>query len=189
MGRKRRTRQGRAPRACAVIAAAILFAAPAPLFAQSRDTAPFRVMVNHAEVITLSAPAGVALIADPDIADIVNERNNLIFVLGRKPGATNLLVYDASGRRLVGREIVVVPEDGAMVTITRATDVTDYFCAPRCRFFEHEQGGAAPAPPANAGASAAAQAGAGEPPPGAPVQAPASATPYMPSVTLRPGNS
>ena len=189
MGRKRRTGLGRARSGLA--AAVILLAAPAPILAESSANTPFRVTVNHAKVITLSAPAAVALIADPDIADIVNERNNLIFVLGRKPGATNLLVYDHNGKRLFGREIVVAPEDASMVTITRETDVTDYYCTPLCRFYEHEQGGA---PLANAGAPAstgAAQAGVGAAaqPSAAPGQAPAGSAPYMPSVILRPGNS
>ncbi len=93
MGRKRRTGLGRVRRPAA-IAAALLLGASAPVLAQSSANAPFRVTVNHAEVITLPSSPAVALTAAPDIADIVTERNNLIFVLGRKPGATNLLVYD-----------------------------------------------------------------------------------------------
>ena len=147
------------------LAAALLLAA-APALAQ--DATTMRVVVNHAAAITLQAPATVALIANPDIADIVNEKNNLLFVLGRKPGATNLLVYDKDGKQLLSREIVVAPEDARMVTITRDTDPTTYLCEPRCRFYEHEQGGTVPATvsagsgagvgganPAGAGATAA----------------------------------
>lgn len=145
------------------LAAALLLAAPAV----AQNEPAFRVTVNHAAPIKLQAPATVVLIADPDIADIVNEKNNLIFVLGRKPGVTNLLVYDANGKELLGRSIVVVPDESGMVTVTRDTDTTDYFCAPRCRYYEHELGGSAPAAPAggagagfggaggNAGAAAA----------------------------------
>ncbi len=75
-----------------------------------------------------------------------------------------------------------------MVTITRETDVTNYYCAPNCQFYEHEQGGAPPAPPANAGA-AAPLAGAAAQSSGAPGQVPAGSAPYMPSGSLRPGNS
>jgi hypothetical protein len=175
-----------------VLAAALMLGgAPAPAAAQSNETPPLRVTVNHAEVITLQSAASIALIANPDIADIVNERNNLIFVLGRKPGATNLLVYDESGKRIFGREILVVPEDGRLVTITRETDVTDYYCQPHCRFYEHEQGGAPPAPPSNAGTPApagAAAAGAGGQSPNLPTPPQASPPPYTPSVSLRPGN-
>ena len=115
------------------VAAAMLVAAilAAPAGAQQE---PLRVTVNHAATITLDATAAVVLIADPEVADVVNERNNLMFVLGRKPGATNLLVYDNAGKRLFEREVVVVPQDARTVTITRETDQTDYTCDPRCAF-------------------------------------------------------
>lgn len=127
----------------AALAAAAL---AAPAWAQQ---GPLRVTVNHATAITLDAAAAVVLIADPEVADVVNERNNLMFVLGRKPGATNLLVYDGTGKRLVEREVVVVPQDSRTVTITRETDQTDYTCDPRCAFREHLAGAPEPrsAPP------------------------------------------
>jgi hypothetical protein len=189
MGRTRTTMQRRARSGLAALGAALLLAAPAPLLAQTSDGGPFRVTVNHAEVITLSSPAKVAIIANPDIADVVSEQHDLIFVLGRKPGATNLLVFDEGGKRLFSREVLVVPENAGMVTITRETDVTDYFCEPRCRFYEHEQGGTPPAPPSIAGPGApggVVRGGAGLP--GAPGDIPGSPAPYIPSVTLRPGN-
>ena len=123
------------------LAAALALAGPAG----AQDNTTLHVTINHAQAIKLQAAATVALIANPDIADIVNEKNNLIFVLGRKPGATNLLVYDNAGKQLLSREIVVGPEEANMVTITRDTDPTTYLCEPRCRFYEHEQGGAPPA--------------------------------------------
>ena len=187
---KRRDRPGRAAVGLALAAAVMLGGAPARVAAQSSEATPLKVTVNHAEVVTLRSAAAVALIANPDIADIVNERNNLIFVIGRKPGATNLLVYDDGGKRLYGREILVVPEDGRLVTITRDTDVTDYYCEPHCRFYEHEQGGAPPAPPSGAGGPApngAASAGAGAQSANAPGQPQASPAPYVPSVSVRPG--
>jgi hypothetical protein len=149
--------------AIAVFAVAVL---AAPAWAQQ---GPLHVSVNHAAAITLDAAAAVVLIADPEVAEIVNERNNLMFVLGRKPGATNLLVYDNAGKRLLEREVVVVPQDAHTVTITRETDQTDYICDPRCAFREHLTG--APRPEIGA---AAATTPTGTPPPTFP--APASTT-------------
>jgi hypothetical protein len=184
-------RFGRRGVGVALATAIIVCGAATEARAQSARPASLRVSVNHAEVVTLQGPAAVALIANPDIADIVNERGNLIFVIGRKPGTTNLLVYDDAGKRLLGREIVVVPEDGNMVTITRETDVTDYYCEPRCRFYEHEQGGAPPMAPANASPAAPAASAAAPAPSnggGATQPGPAPA-PYQPSVSVRPGKS
>jgi hypothetical protein len=150
--------------AAAALAAAIL---AMPAWAQQ---GPLRVIVNHATAITLDAAATVVLIADPEVADVVNERNNLMFVLGRKPGATNLLVYDNAGNRLFEREVVVVPQDARTVTITRETDATDYSCDPRCAFREHLVG----APRSEIGTAAASPAGAAAaaPPPAFPAPPP-----------------
>jgi hypothetical protein len=145
-------------------ALAALLAVAVPAWAQQ---GPLHVTVNHATAITLDAAAAVVLIADPEVADVVNERNNLMFVLGRKPGATNLLVYDGAGKRLLEREVVVVPQDARTVTITRETDQTDYICDPRCAFREHLTG----APRSEIGAAAAitpAGAAAGAPTPAFP---------------------
>lgn len=143
-------------------AALAVLAAALPALAQGAG-APLRVTLGHAEVITLDAAAATLLLANPEIADIVNERGNLVFVLGKKPGATNLLVYDAQGRRLVDREVVVVPQERATVSVARDIDVGDYLCDPRCTFVGHAPSAATPGSGGGtAGASAAAgPAGAG----------------------------
>jgi hypothetical protein len=147
-----------------LLAAIMLLCFARESVAQSDRPAPLRLTVNHARAVTLDAGAAVAMVANPDIADVVTERNDLLFVVARKPGATNLLVYDGGGKRLFDREIVVVPDDSATATITRVTDgtdVTDYVCNPRCTFSAHQAGGSGgPAPVAAVGltpAGAAAQ--------------------------------
>jgi hypothetical protein len=131
---------------CAAIVIAVALAVLAALpqgRAQTAATETLRVTVNHAEVLTTDGTATSVVIANPDIADIVHEKPNLIFVFGRKPGATNLFAYDDSGRRLISREVVVVPDNQKMVTVTRVSateiDVTDYYCEPRCVFFARQE--------------------------------------------------
>jgi Flp pilus assembly secretin CpaC len=125
----------------AAVVVAVLFTVPAG--AQQARPATLRITVDHATAVPLDASAGAVLIADPAIADIVTERGHLVFVVGKKLGATNLLVYDGAGKRLAEREVIVVPPELEAVTITRATDQTDYTCAPRCAFREHLASGAA----------------------------------------------
>lgn len=152
--RRSRARPGRTV-VGAILAAALLGAAPG--LAQQRSAAqpgPLHVTVNHAEVVTLSDKAAVVLIANPDIADVISERNNVIFIVAHKPGATNLLVYDNAGKRLFEREVVVTAPEASTVTVTRLTDQSEYACNPRCTFSQHLAGaptadsGAANAPPA-----------------------------------------
>jgi Pilus formation protein N terminal region len=122
----------------ALAAAATLAFWVLPSFAQTgaaapaASTAPLRVTLNHAGVVTFDGSAATALIADPNVADIVTERGNVLFILGRSIGTTNLLVYDGSGHRLVEREVVVVPDEVGVVTVTRDIYENDYFCTPRC---------------------------------------------------------
>lgn len=112
----------------------LAIAVPAMLVASSLAfaAAPLRIAIDHAASVTLAPNAASVLVADPAIANIVNERGRVLFILGMKPGATNLLVYDRAGQRLLAREIIVAPEDADVVTVMRATTTSDYFCAPRC---------------------------------------------------------
>ena len=131
---------GRSPTrwAAALIAGAALTLASLPTFAQTgtapaaANEAPLRVTLNHAAVVSYEGAGATALIADPNVADIVTERGNVLFVLGRAIGTTNLLVYDAGGRRLLEREVEVVPDEVGVVTVTRDIYENDYFCTPRC---------------------------------------------------------
>jgi hypothetical protein len=154
-------------RAAVAVAALLLLAAVPSARAQSAPTGTLRLTVNHAEVLTTDGTASSVVIANPDIADIVHEKPNLIFVFGRKPGATNLLAYDDSGRRLIAREVVVVPDNQRMVTVTRVSateiDVSDYYCEPRCVFFARQEmlsSTTTTLPGATAGGAAAAPGGA-----------------------------
>jgi hypothetical protein len=121
-----------------------------PLAAHAQ-TGPIEVALGHAQAVTLEADAATAMIAAPDIADVIRERGNVLFLLGYKLGTTNLLVYDAEGHQLADREVVVTPPQ-ATVTVTRGTDATDYQCEPRC-FATSETEAAIPAPAAGGAAA------------------------------------
>ncbi|HUB95566.1 MAG TPA: pilus assembly protein N-terminal domain-containing protein [Stellaceae bacterium] len=122
---------------------ALLGASPCSQAQTAPSAALLRLTVNHADVVTTDGTAASIVVANPDIADIVHEKPNLIFVFGRKPGATNLFAYDDSGHRLIAREVVVVPDNERMVTVTRVSssdiDVTDYYCEPRCVYFARQE--------------------------------------------------
>src|SRR6185369_8221543 len=112
-----------------------------------------RVTVDKAEVVKVDGTASVVLVANPQIADVVVERNHLVFVVGKRPGETRLYVYSAGGKALLEREIVVVPEGDRSVTIIRDTQATSYSCDPRCTAVGPRPGttgtsaiGSAPAP-------------------------------------------
>ncbi len=121
---------------------ALVLALALPAAAESGRT--LRVSVDKAEVVALGGQASVVLVANPAIADVVLERNNLLFVLGKRPGETRLFVYSAAGKPMLEREIVVVPNGERTVTIVRDTQASQYSCDPRCVTLSG--GAAAPAP-------------------------------------------
>jgi hypothetical protein len=167
LGHSRSRPPNRGRGAAGALIAAALLAAAAPSLAQQAQQPPLTIAIDHAVAFTIAGDTNTVLIANPAIADVISERNNVLFVLGLSPGATNLLVYDSAGKRVLEREVVVVPQDARTVTVTRRIDQTDYFCNPHCVFRDHipSTGGSGGGPPANTQAQAGGGGGAA---PGAP---------------------
>ena len=107
-----------------------------------------RVTVNKAEVVTLNGTASVVMVANPQIADVVLERNNLLFVVGKQAGETRLYVYNGAGKPMLEREVIVVPQGDRTVTVTRDGHANEYSCAPRCVSLERRVAAPAAAPAA-----------------------------------------
>ena len=116
--------------------------------ATAQSDRALRVTVNKAEVVSLGGTASVVLVANPQIADVVLERNNLLFVLGKQPGETRLYVYNGAGKPMLEREIVVVPQADRTVTVVRDGQPNEYSCAPRCVSLERRAAAPAAAPAA-----------------------------------------
>jgi len=116
--------------------------------AEAQSDRALRVTVNKAEVVALNGTAAVVLVANPQIADVVLERNNLLFVLGKQAGETRLYVYNGAGKPMIEREIVVVPQADRTVTVIRNGDADEYSCAPRCVSLERRAAAPAAAPAA-----------------------------------------
>lgn len=110
--------------ALAVLAAAGLPAAAAEVL---------DVRLDKAEVLRLSAPAAIIVVGNPAIADVTVENPLLLFVIGRSPGETNLLVLDEGGEMVGDYELIVVAETPRHVTVNRSTEqLSTYSCDPRC---------------------------------------------------------
>ncbi|MGQ0663789.1 MAG: pilus assembly protein N-terminal domain-containing protein [Pseudomonadota bacterium] len=152
--------------------------APALGWLMAAGPAPAQLLavpVDKAELIRLNEDAAVVLIANPAIADVAVEQNRLVIVVGKAPGETRLLVFDAKGRQLAVRDVVVVPEEARAVTVVRGVAESNLSCAPRCVAVgaaAAAAGGAAPAAGAPASGGAA---------PGAP------AAPLPPAISALPG--
>lgn len=107
----------------------------------------------HAE--SLSVPAGQAaritlmgavrdvVVGDPMIADVsvINERT--LVIMGKRPGITTVLAFDAAGRALADRQVMVSENGGGGVTVYRSNNnVGNYACGVQCTRIAPAAGGA-----------------------------------------------
>lgn len=93
----------------------------------------YTVRLDKVEVLRLDDPASIVVVGNPEIADVTVENPRLLFVIGRSPGETNLMVFDPEGVEIANYELVVVGERDRHVTLNRNTlALTTFSCDPRC---------------------------------------------------------
>ena len=93
----------------------------------------FAVRLDKVEVLRLDVAASIVVVGNPGIADVTVENPRLLFVIGRAPGETNLMVFDTEAREIANYELVVVGERDRHVTVNRNTGLLSTLsCDPRC---------------------------------------------------------
>lgn len=90
------------------------------------------VPVDKTRLIRLDSDANIVLIGNPNIADVAIENPRLLFLVGREPGETNLIILDEGGSEILSQPIVVIPTVDRHVTLYRATGESTLSCDPRC---------------------------------------------------------
>ena len=115
----------------------------------SDATDTIKVLVNKARMIRLDGNAEVVLIANPEIADVVIDSPDLIFLLGVETGETTLLILDANQNELLNANVLVIASEGKStanvqptkpkkeenvieVKVLRRGEQTTLSCKPRC---------------------------------------------------------
>ena len=112
-------------------------------------TETIKVIVNKARLMRLEGNAEVVLIANPEIADVVIDSPDLIFLLGVETGETSLLILDANQNELLNANVLVIAseekstasvqptkpkkeENVIEVKVLRRGEQTTLSCKPRC---------------------------------------------------------
>ncbi len=101
-------------------------------FSSAQGNEAVRVTLDKYELVRLNTDDATGLIANPAIADVVVEKSRLLFLIGRSPGETMLVLLDEAGREIMNTSIVVVPNLEREVTIYRGPAEATFSCAPRC---------------------------------------------------------
>ena len=90
------------------------------------------VEIGKAMLVQLSATPKVVMLGNPNIADVVMEDNGLLFLLGKEPGETNLMILNEKGEVVISSPVIVAPGLKRHVTIDRGQEIFTLSCNPRC---------------------------------------------------------
>lgn len=110
----------------------VLGAGCATLFAAGAYAADFKVPVNESKALHLATPAATVMIGNPAIADVTVENAQLLYVMGRSYGTTNLIILNHEGKQIADMTVSVTSQSTSAVTLTRGTGQLSYNCTPRC---------------------------------------------------------
>lgn len=93
------------------------------------------VTLSKTHMIKLNQPASAIIIGDPEIADISVHADNILFLLGRSYGETDLIILDAYGNTILQTDIAVVGnQSSSQVSLIKAGEGREtYHCSPHCQ--------------------------------------------------------
>lgn len=91
-----------------------------------------RVQVDSASLVEVPGEAKTMFVGNPAIADVTPISSRSLFVLGRRPGASNLIILGAEGNEILNVSLVVTPRSTNALTLHRGVKESSYNCTPRC---------------------------------------------------------
>ena len=111
---------------------ALAFAAALSLIAAAAQAQTLLAPIDQTVMINLPANASDVVIGNAAIIDVNLLNARQAVVMGKAYGVTSVQVFDADGRSIYARQVVVSSADENRVSFYRGLDVYNYACAPRC---------------------------------------------------------
>ena len=99
--------------------------------ANSAETT-IRVKADEAQVVPLVSSPTTVIVGNPSIADVSIQNGNLLVVMGRSYGSTNIIALNASGDQIAHFELAVTTSGTHEVSLYKGSARASYNCAPRC---------------------------------------------------------
>lgn len=109
------------------IAASVAVAMISPALAQT-----LRIEVNKASVLKLTQAPSTIIIGNPALADVTPQENNVLVLVGKASGRTNIIILDENGDTMHNYDIAVQEEQDGNLTVFKAGKQWTYSCAPYC---------------------------------------------------------
>lgn len=102
-----------------------------PLVSQSMAET-LRIEVNKASILKLTETPSTIIIGNPALADVTPQDNNVLVLVGKASGRTNIIILDENGDILHNYDIAVQEEQSGNLTLYKAGAQWSYSCAPYC---------------------------------------------------------
>lgn len=95
-------------------------------------SAELTVGIDQTRPVRLSNPLSTIAIGNPAIADVNIQNGNVMFVVGKSFGHTNVVGLDANGDTVLDLIVHVTESGPGSVTVHRGSEQVSYNCAPAC---------------------------------------------------------
>jgi Flp pilus assembly secretin CpaC len=125
-----------------LLIAACLALIAAPALAQ--PAAQLSVPIDQSVRVGFSGRARDVVVGNPAIADVTLLDAGAAMILGKAYGVTSIAAFDAEGRTIFSRKVVVVAGDDNQLAYYRGAQLNNYTCAARCEKATGPQGAATP---------------------------------------------
>lgn len=94
----------------------------------------YQIDLNKTQILRLPSPAGAIVIGNPNIADVSVHSDDILLVVGRGFGETNLVILDQSGETMVDADLQVTSITSSHgVRLFNGKSRETYSCAPFCQ--------------------------------------------------------
>lgn len=102
------------------------------IFASKAAAADLLVNTDQATIHRLTQKATTVIVGNPSIADVNIQGGNLLVVMGKNPGMTNIIALDRAGATINEVSVHVRNTGNRRVTLHRGSGRFSYNCAPTC---------------------------------------------------------
>ncbi len=111
-----------------VVAVIMVSGAPGSVSAESI----LRVGVDEARIVPLVKSPATVVIGNPLIADVSVQNGNLLVVMGKNYGTTNIIALDGAGEEIANLPLNVGTSGNFEVSLHKGTERESLNCTPMC---------------------------------------------------------
>lgn len=99
---------------------------------QTASAETLRIEVNKASILQLNETPTTIIIGNPALADVTPQDNNLLVLVGKASGRTNIIILDSAGNIMHNYDIAVQEEQSGNLTLFKGGAQWTYSCSPYC---------------------------------------------------------